>query len=158
MSIGEAIVQKVAGERADDRLQAIKADIRKNHLSSKVLFKAIELQSYEDVEKVVNETDKELMLALGAPAAFPNLKISDIVIVNSTNVNQLMFATYAVHNSAMPSRKEGTILNVTSATVLDSPSFPVKLYITQTKLLSNDLRTLRLTSSAGRSLSPCAAS
>ncbi|KAL4934014.1 SDR family oxidoreductase [Aspergillus undulatus] len=141
MGIGEAISRKVASEganvalfaRSKDKLQAITADIQKNHSSSKVLFKAIDLQSYEEVETAVSETVKEIGaidilvnnagLALGAPAAFPNLKISDIVTMNSTNINGLMFATYAVLNSSMVSRKEGTILNVTSTTALEAPPF-----------------------------------
>lgn len=35
-----------------------------------------------------------------------------------------MFVTYAVLNSSMMSRKEGTILNVTSVTGLEVPPFP----------------------------------
>jgi NADP-dependent 3-hydroxy acid dehydrogenase YdfG len=62
-------------------------------------------------------------LALGAPAAFPDLKVSDIVRMNSTNITGLMFATYAVLNSSMMSRKLGTILNVTSVTGLEVPPF-----------------------------------
>jgi NADP-dependent 3-hydroxy acid dehydrogenase YdfG len=63
-------------------------------------------------------------LALGAPATFPDLKVSDIVTMNSTNINGLMFKTYAVLNSSMMRRKEGTILNVTSVTGLEVPPFP----------------------------------
>ncbi|KAL4743650.1 hypothetical protein BDV11DRAFT_177944 [Aspergillus similis] len=142
MGIGEAIARRVAAEgsnlaliaRSEDKLKGIAADLQKQYPSSKVIFKAIDLQSYESVEKAVNETVNELGdidilvnnagLALGAPAAFPDLKVSDIVTMNSTNINGLMFVTYAVLNSSMMRRKEGTILNVTSVTGLEVPPFP----------------------------------
>ncbi|RDW94096.1 SDR family oxidoreductase [Aspergillus mulundensis] len=160
MGIGEAIVRKVAAEGANlalfarsvDKLQGITADLQGKNPRSKVLYKAIDLQSYEAVEKAVSETVKELGdidilinnvwtypalrqimdytncrqagLALGAPAAFPDLKVSDIVTMNSTNINGLMFVTYAVLNSSMMKRKDGTILNVTSVTGLEVPPFP----------------------------------
>jgi NADP-dependent 3-hydroxy acid dehydrogenase YdfG len=122
-------------------------------VDSKVIFKAIDLQSYEAVESAVKEVASGLGaidilinnvstlptmfiswifididqhkagLALGAPAAFPDLKVSDIVTMNSTNINGLMFVTYAVLNSSMMSRKSGTILNVTSVTGLEVPPF-----------------------------------
>lgn len=44
--------------------------------------------------------------------------------MNATNINGLMFATYAVLNTSMMSRKAGTILNVTSITGLEVPPFP----------------------------------
>lgn len=44
--------------------------------------------------------------------------------MNSTNINGLMFATYAVLKASMMSRKAGTILNVTSITGLEVPPFP----------------------------------
>lgn len=142
MGIGEAIARRVTAEganvalfaRSKDKLQGITADLQKEHPSTKVIFKVIDLQSYEAVENAVNETAKEIGtidilinnagLALGAPAAFPDLKASDIVTMNSTNINGLMFVTYAVLNSSMMSRKEGTILNVTSVTGLEVPPFP----------------------------------
>ncbi|KAL4920309.1 hypothetical protein BDW62DRAFT_199032 [Aspergillus aurantiobrunneus] len=142
MGIGEAFARIVAAEganlalfaRSKDKLQGITADLQKKYPSSKVIFKAIDLQSYEAVEKAVSETTNEIGtidilinnagLALGAPARFPELKLSDIVTMNSTNINGLMFVTYAVLNSSMMSRKEGTILNVTSVTGLEVPPFP----------------------------------
>ncbi|KAL5333037.1 hypothetical protein BJX70DRAFT_392500 [Aspergillus crustosus] len=123
MGIGEAIARQVTAEGANLALFA----------RSKVIFKAIDLQSYEAVETAVNETVNKFGtidilinnagLALGAPAAFLDLKPSDIVTMNSTNINGLMFVTYAVLNSSMLSRKEGTILNITSVTSLEVPPF-----------------------------------
>ncbi|KAL4968028.1 SDR family oxidoreductase [Aspergillus stella-maris] len=142
MGIGETIARRVASEganvalfaRSQDKLQAIAEDLQKKSPSSKVIFKAIDLQNYEVVEKAVGGTVKEIGqidilvnnagLALGAPAAFPDLKISDIITMNGTNINGLMFTTYAVLNSSMMKRKEGTILNVTSVTALEAPPFP----------------------------------
>ncbi|KAL4759051.1 SDR family oxidoreductase [Aspergillus foveolatus] len=142
MGIGEAIARRVAAEgsnlaliaRSEDKLKGIAADLQKQYPSSKVVIKATDLQSYESVENAINETVKELGdidilinnagLALGAPATFPDFKVSDIVTMNSTNINGLMFVTYAVLNSSMVRRKEGTILNVTSVTGLEVPPFP----------------------------------
>jgi NADP-dependent 3-hydroxy acid dehydrogenase YdfG len=64
-------------------------------------------------------------LALGAPAAFPDLNINDILTMNSTNVNGMMLATYSTLNRAMKkaSGGEGTILNITSVTALEVPPF-----------------------------------
>ncbi|KAL4910712.1 hypothetical protein BDW74DRAFT_141695 [Aspergillus multicolor] len=141
MGIGEAIARKLAVEganlvlfaRSEDKLREITADLQKQHSSSKVLYKAIDVQSYEAVEDAVSEAVKSIGdidilinnagLALGAPAAFPDLKIRDIMTMNSTNINGLMFATYAVLNASMIKRKEGTILNVTSTTGLEVPPF-----------------------------------
>ncbi|CEN59614.1 predicted protein [Aspergillus calidoustus] len=141
MGIGAAIARKVAAEganlalfaRSEDKLQAITIDLQKKHPEARVVFKAIDLQSYEAIESAVKEVVSELGaidilinnagLALGAPAAFPDLKVSDIVTMNSTNINGLMFATYAVLNSSMMNRKAGTILNVTSVTGLEVPPF-----------------------------------
>ncbi|KAL4811132.1 hypothetical protein BDV18DRAFT_128672 [Aspergillus unguis] len=142
MGIGEATARKIVAEganvalfaRSEDKLKAITAEIQKTHPSSKATFRAIDLQNYEVVERAIGEVVEEIGqidilinnagLALGAPAAFPDLKISDIVTMNGTNINGLMFATYAVLNSDMMSRKDGTILNVTSTTALEAPPFP----------------------------------
>jgi NADP-dependent 3-hydroxy acid dehydrogenase YdfG len=65
-------------------------------------------------------------LALGAPAAFPDLSIPDITTMVNTNINGLMYVTYAVLNRSMLPRKPGvgTILNITSITGLEVPPFP----------------------------------
>lgn len=56
-------------------------------------------------------------LAIGAPSAFPDLKIEDIMTMTATNINGYMFGAYAVLNSGgMMKRKAGTILNITSTT------------------------------------------
>jgi NADP-dependent 3-hydroxy acid dehydrogenase YdfG len=62
---------------------------------------------------------------LGAPAAFPDLSINDILTMNSTNVNGMMLATYSTLNRAMKKATggEGTILNITSVTALEVPPF-----------------------------------
>ncbi|KAL3461383.1 hypothetical protein BJX64DRAFT_289375 [Aspergillus heterothallicus] len=130
MGIGEAIARKVAAEGAN---VALFARSKEKHADLKVVFKAIDLQSYEAVQTTVNEVVSELgaidilinnaRLALVAPAAFPDLKVSNIVTMNSTNINGLMFVTYAVLNLFMVSNKAGTILNVTSVTGLEVPPF-----------------------------------
>ncbi|GAB1198699.1 hypothetical protein APSETT444_008027 [Aspergillus pseudonomiae] len=63
-------------------------------------------------------------LALGAPSPFPELKVSDILTMNNTNINGYMFMAHAVLNHSMLRRKAGTILNITSVTGLEVPPFP----------------------------------
>ena len=64
-------------------------------------------------------------LALGAPSTFPDLSISDVITMTGTNVNGMLFTTYAVLNQGkMKQNARGTILNVTSTTGLEVPPFP----------------------------------
>lgn len=44
--------------------------------------------------------------------------------MNNTNINGLIFMTHSVLNRSMMQRKEGSILNITSVTGLEVPSFP----------------------------------
>ena len=44
--------------------------------------------------------------------------------MNNTNINGMMFVTYAVLNQSMLKLKAGTILNITSITGLEVPPFP----------------------------------
>ncbi|KAE8164459.1 NADP-dependent L-serine/L-allo-threonine dehydrogenase ydfG [Aspergillus tamarii] len=142
MGIGEAIAWKVADEggtlillaRSQDKLEQITTRIQGKYPALKATFRTVDLQNYDTIEEEVTKAVKELGhidilinnagLALGAPAAFPDLKVSDILTMNSTNINGLMFATYAVLKASMMSRKAGTILNVTSITGLEVPPFP----------------------------------
>ncbi|KAH8435131.1 uncharacterized protein LDX57_012760 [Aspergillus melleus] len=142
MGIGEAIAHSFAQEganlilfsRSEDKLQTIASAVQKENPSSKVLVKAVDIQSYEAVEAAVKVAVQEVGeidilinnagLALGAPSTFSDLKISDILAMNNTNINGLMFTTYAVLNASMIPRKAGTILNVTSVTGLEVPPFP----------------------------------
>ncbi|PYI09840.1 NADP-dependent L-serine/L-allo-threonine dehydrogenase ydfG [Aspergillus sclerotiicarbonarius CBS 121057] len=142
MGIGEAIAHAVAREganlilfsRSEDKLQAIANTLQEQYPASKVIYKPVDIQSYEAVEQAVNTSVEQLGhidilinnagLALGAPATFSDLKVSDIVTMNSTNINGLMFTTYAVLNASMKPRKAGTILNITSVTGLEVPPFP----------------------------------
>ncbi|PWY96227.1 NADP-dependent L-serine/L-allo-threonine dehydrogenase ydfG [Aspergillus sclerotioniger CBS 115572] len=142
MGIGEAIANALAREganlilfsRSEDKLQTITNTLQKQYPAAKVIYKAVDIQSYEAVEQAVSDSVELLGhidilvnnagLALGAPATFSDLKVSDIVTMNSTNINGLMFTTYAVLNASMKPRKAGTILNITSVTGLEVPPFP----------------------------------
>ena len=54
-------------------------------------------------------------MALGAPNAFPDLKIEDVTTITGTNVNGFMFATYAVLNEGkMKERNTGKIILYTN--------------------------------------------
>lgn len=44
--------------------------------------------------------------------------------MSNTNINGLMFTTYAVLNQSFMAKKSGTILNVSSTTALEAPPFP----------------------------------
>lgn len=44
--------------------------------------------------------------------------------MSGTNINGMVFVTYAVLSATMMKQKKGTILNVTSTTALGAPPFP----------------------------------
>ncbi|THX68037.1 NADP-dependent L-serine/L-allo-threonine dehydrogenase ydfG [Aureobasidium pullulans] len=136
--------------RSEDKLQALAEEIKSAHEGVKVTYRAVDVGDHEAVDKAVLSVVKEMGeidvlinntrkmdgskvliknqagLALGAPNAFPDLKITDIITMNNTNINGYMFVTYSVLNHSMrtPSRHTGTILNITSTTALEAPPFP----------------------------------
>ncbi|OBW67714.1 MAG: Bud-site selection protein [Aureobasidium pullulans] len=144
MGIGAAIARSLAASeanlalfsRSEDKLQALAEEIKSAHEGVKVTYRAVDVGDHEAVDKAVASVVKEMGeidvlinnagLALGAPNAFPDLKITDIITMNSTNINGYMFVTYSVLNHSMrtPSRHTGTILNITSTTALEAPPFP----------------------------------
>ncbi|OBW69637.1 MAG: Uncharacterized protein AUREO_003090 [Aureobasidium pullulans] len=144
MGIGAAIARSLAASganlalfsRSEDKLQALAEEIKSAHEGVKVTYRAVDVGNHEAVDKAVASVVKEMGeidvlinnagLALGAPNAFPDLKITDIITMNNTNINGYMFVTYSVLNHSMrtPSRHTGTILNITSTTALEAPPFP----------------------------------
>ncbi|THZ00938.1 NADP-dependent L-serine/L-allo-threonine dehydrogenase ydfG [Aureobasidium pullulans] len=144
MGIGAAIARSLAASganlalfsRSEDKLQALAEEIKSAHEGVKVTYRAVDVGDHEAVDKAVASVVKEMGeinvlinnagLALGAPNAFPDLKITDIITMNNTNINGYMFVTYSVLNHSMrtPSRHTGTILNITSTTALEAPPFP----------------------------------
>ncbi|TIA67465.1 NADP-dependent L-serine/L-allo-threonine dehydrogenase ydfG [Aureobasidium pullulans] len=144
MGIGAAIARSLAASganlalfsRSEDKLQALAEEIKSAHEGVKVTYRAVDVGNHEAVDKAVASVVKEIGeidvlinnagLALGAPNAFPDLKITDIITMNNTNINGYMFVTYSVLNHSMrtPSRHTGTILNITSTTALEAPPFP----------------------------------
>ncbi|KEQ85086.1 NADP-dependent L-serine/L-allo-threonine dehydrogenase ydfG [Aureobasidium pullulans EXF-150] len=144
MGIGAAIARSLAASganlalfsRSDDKLQALAEEIKSAHEGVKVTYRAVDVGDHEAVDNAVASVVKEMGeidvlinnagLALGAPNAFPDLKITDIITMNNTNINGYMFVTYSVLNHSMrtPSRHTGTILNITSTTALEAPPFP----------------------------------
>ncbi|BCR92154.1 uncharacterized protein ACHE_80054A [Aspergillus chevalieri] len=141
MGIGSAIAEALAAKganlilfaRSEDKLQNLADKIKKHH-AVKVIYKAVDVQDYTAVEAAVNSSVQELAqvdilvnnagLALGAPSAFHDLRVSDILTMNNTNINGLMFVTHAVLNTSMIPRAAGTILNITSVTGIEVPPFP----------------------------------
>ncbi|TIA57490.1 NADP-dependent L-serine/L-allo-threonine dehydrogenase ydfG [Aureobasidium pullulans] len=144
MGIGAAIARSLAASganlalfsRSEDKLQALAEEIKSAHEGVKVTYRAVDVGDHEAVDKAVASVVKEMGeidvlinnagLALGAPNAFPDLKITDIITMNNTNINGYMFVTYSVLNHSMRthSRHTGTILNITSTTALEAPPFP----------------------------------
>ncbi|PSN67080.1 short chain dehydrogenase/ reductase-like protein [Corynespora cassiicola Philippines] len=142
MGIGAAIAHRFAREqatlilfaRSQDKLTDLANDLREKN-STPVFTSVVDISDHKAVTHAVNTAMQEVGpidvlinnagLALGAPSPFPDLKIEDVIAMTSTNINGMMFATYAVLNEGgMKERKRGTILNVTSTTGLEIPPFP----------------------------------
>lgn len=144
MGIGAAVAKRLARERAnlilfarsEDKLQSLSHELRRIAGDSiQIYTSVVDVQSYESINTATQNLIPKIGhidvlinnagLALGAPAAFPDLKIEDIITMTSTNINGYLFATYAALNTGnMAQRKRGTILNITSVTGLECPPFP----------------------------------
>ncbi|KAH7080095.1 short chain dehydrogenase/ reductase-like protein [Paraphoma chrysanthemicola] len=143
MGIGAAIARRLATEsatlilfaRSDDKLKSLASELESVHDGLKVFTVAVDVQDHTALSTAISNMIKEVDhidvlinnagLAIGAPNAFPDLKIQDIITMTGTNINGFMFATYAVLNEGkMKARGKGTILNVTSTTGLEVPPFP----------------------------------
>lgn len=126
MGIGAAIARHLAAEsatlilfaRSDDKLKALSKELTSAHSGLKVLTKSVDIQNHEALSNAVREVVQEVGqidtlinnagLAIGAPSAFPELKIEDIITMSATNVNGFMFSTYAVLNEGkMRERAKG---------------------------------------------------
>lgn len=143
MGIGAAIARRLAQEgtnlilfaRSTDKLHTMVKKLQDESPTTKVLISRVDVSNHTSVSTAVQNAATQLGpidilvnnagLALGAPAAFPDLPIEDIVTMADTNVKGIMFTTYAVLNEGgMRGRGRGTILNVTSTTGLEVPPFP----------------------------------
>ncbi|KAH0363031.1 NADP-dependent L-serine/L-allo-threonine dehydrogenase ydfG, partial [Aureobasidium melanogenum] len=141
MGIGEAIASSLADaganliliSRSEDKLSKIAMSLSEAHPGIKCIYRSADVSDYDSVDKAVKSVTEELGpvdilvnnagLALGAPYAFPELSVKDILTMNNTNVNGLMLTTYSVLQHGMRKRGEGTILNITSVTALEVPPF-----------------------------------
>jgi len=143
IGIGAAIAKRLAAEsatlilfaRSEDKLKACAEELKNDHAGLKVFTTTVDVQDHKALSTAVSNIVKEVGhidvlinnagLAIGAPNAFPELKIQDIITMTGTNINGFMFATYAVLNEGkMRERNKGVILNVTSTTGLEVPPFP----------------------------------
>lgn len=141
MGIGAAIAERLSRHstnlvllaRTKSKLESLAEKLQTN--GSNVLTYGVNVQEYAELEKAISDAVNlvgpidvlinNAGLALGAPNAFPDLKIQDIITMTNTNINGLMFSTYAALNAGgMKARQSGTILNVTSVTGLEVPPFP----------------------------------
>ena len=145
MGIGAAIAKRLAPEhpnlvllsRSEDKLSALSKELQQTS-KGKILFYPTDVQEHSQIDSAIQKAISALGegsqidvlinnagLAIGAPNAFPNLKVSDIQTMTGTNINGFMYAAYSVLNSGnMMKSKRGTILNVTSTTALEVPPFP----------------------------------
>lgn len=144
IGIGAAIAHRLAAEsatlilfsRTASNLEHLAKDLKsKQGNNFKVFTAAVDVASQEAVVTAITDMVQRVGpidvlinnagLALGAPNAFPDLKMEEIVTMTATNVNGYLFATYAVLNQGgMKERQKGIILNVTSTTALEVPPFP----------------------------------
>jgi NADP-dependent 3-hydroxy acid dehydrogenase YdfG len=143
MGIGAAIARRLAAEsatlilfaRSGNKLKALADELKTARDGVKVFTTIVDVQDHQALSTAVSNIVKEVDhidvlinnagLAIGAPNAFPDLKIQDIITITGTNINGFMFATYAVLNEGkMKERGKGTILSVTSTTGLEVPPFP----------------------------------
>jgi 3-hydroxy acid dehydrogenase/malonic semialdehyde reductase len=102
--------------------------------SIKIFTTAIDVSSHAEVTNAISNVVKQsgpidillnnAALALGAPAAFPDLQI-EVVTMTGTNVNRDLFGTHAALNKGgIQERRKGKLLNVTSTTALEVLPFP----------------------------------
>ncbi|PQE21601.1 hypothetical protein CJF32_00004266 [Rutstroemia sp. NJR-2017a WRK4] len=134
LALAEKGANLILFARTESKLAELSTEIQEKHTGVKVNYASVDIQDYDAVKAGVDKAIKEVGdidilinnagLALGAPAAFHDLSISDIMQMNNTNINGLMFATYSVLNASFIKKKAGTILNVTSVTGLEVPPFP----------------------------------
>lgn len=176
MGIGAAIAKRLAAEsatlilfaRSTDKLRALSNSLTQVHPSLRILIESVDVQDYNALSTAVSRIShivghidiliNNAGLALGAPNAFPDLKIQDVITMTNTNINGFMFATYAVLNEGlMKERDKGTILNVTSTTGLEVPPFPGEAVyhaskacqeaftnVLRTELVGSDIKVLAL--------------
>jgi 3-hydroxy acid dehydrogenase/malonic semialdehyde reductase len=143
IGIGAAIAHRLAAEQATliifarsiDKLNSLAEEIQKEHHGIKIHVASVDVSDHTAVISAVENAVAKIGpvdilinnagLALGAPETFPNLKIEDVITMTGTNVNGMLFTTYAVLNEGkMKERGRGIILNVTSTTALEVPPFP----------------------------------
>ncbi|EKG12663.1 Short-chain dehydrogenase/reductase SDR [Macrophomina phaseolina MS6] len=143
MGIGAAVAERLASEnanlillaRSSDKLADLSQSISTRAPACRVLTHTVDITDHAQLDAAIRHAVSELGpidvlinnagLALGAPNAFHDLSLHDIVTMANTNINGLMLSTYAVLNTGrMRAAGRGTILNVTSVTGLEVPPFP----------------------------------
>jgi 3-hydroxy acid dehydrogenase/malonic semialdehyde reductase len=176
MGIGAAIARRLALEqatlilfaRSTDKLASLASELQSSHPGLKIFTTSVNVQDHEalstalanlipsqipHIDVLINNAG----LALGAPAPFPDLKITDIITMTSTNINGYMFAAYAALNAGkMKERKKGTILNVTSTTGLEVPPFPGEAVYHASKACQEAFSNVLRTELVGTDIKVCA--
>ncbi|TIC24849.1 NAD(P)-binding protein [Wallemia mellicola] len=123
--------------RSTDKLKSLAEEIKLQNPEKKaqVAFSQDgDVTQYDKVKKAVDECIaafgkidiliNNAGLALGAPRRFHEQSLEEIQTVNDVNVMGVYWATHAVLNGSMIKNNSGTILNVSSITGLNAPTFP----------------------------------
>lgn len=146
MGIGEAIATILAENdynlillsRSEEKLSGIVQRLKTVAPSRTITYRAADVGDSEVVDAAIASALEETGridilinnagLALGAPASFNELALSEVNTMIGTNVNGMLYVTHSVLNRAMlgsaPGGGNGTILNITSITGLEVPPFP----------------------------------
>lgn len=160
-----AVADEIASQQSDDsnkkrtRVVVKTVDVRsssavyggvRNALADLARSDSAEPHPNAQVDVLINNAG----LALGAPARFPGLKLEDIDAMVATNLSGILYTTHVVLNvsstsssddTSMLARKSGIIVNITSTTALEVPTFPGEAVYHTTKALqeafTNSLRT-----------------
>lgn len=146
--------------RSEDKLKEVTNAIHsRSSNKTQVTHLTVDIQDpdavYEAVQKSFSSNDNvkhidilinNAGLAIGAPARFSELKLTDINTMVDTNLKGMLYATHAVLNAGkMLERGRGTIMNITSTTALEVPPFPGEAIYHTTKAaqegFTNSLRT-----------------
>ncbi|KAG6580167.1 NADP-dependent L-serine/L-allo-threonine dehydrogenase ydfG [Phytophthora cinnamomi] len=144
MGIGAATARRFAREgasmallaRSKEKLVLLAEELQGVPGCGHVVVYAVDVKDNDALATAMVATVKELGgavdilinnagLALGAPACFQDQSIADITTMVETNMSGVLFAAHACLNQGcMVAQKRGVIVNVTSVTALEAPSFP----------------------------------
>lgn len=123
--------------RSTDKLHKLSDEIKREYPDAQAklaISQEGDVTNYEKVKKAVDDAVEQFGaidilinnagLALGAPRPFWEQSLEEIQTVNDVNVIGVYWATHAVLKASMIKNNSGTILNISSVTGLQPPTFP----------------------------------